>query len=237
MNNSFSQKHKPIEIRLNREEKILEVDFDEIKDKVLESESLIETAQELLFDTVDYSWSNYSQYSDRYYNWKNHDYVVELYGNDAADEGFGSVISMYGNILVVGTETGNKAYVYKRTSRNAKWSVTPIITLQPPSDLIGSDTGFATAIDIFNDTIIVGAYSAKCAFIYEPLQHEWIDNSSDNMRTTRICRANSGFGYSVSIFENTAVVGTEDKKKVYLLNNLLHNGYYCFQKKINFELF
>ena len=69
-------------------------------------------AQELLFDTVDYSWSNYSQYSDRYYNWKNHDYVVELYGNDAADEGFGSVISMYGNILVVGTETGNKAYVY-----------------------------------------------------------------------------------------------------------------------------
>ena len=31
-------------------------------------------AQELLFDTVDYSWSNYSQYSDRYYNWKNDDY-------------------------------------------------------------------------------------------------------------------------------------------------------------------
>ena len=35
-----------------------------------------------------------------------------------------------------------------------------------------------------------------------------------------ICRANSGFGYSVSIFENTAVVGTEDKKRyIFIVEN------------------
>jgi len=40
MNNSFSQKHKPIEIRLNREEKILEVDFDDGRSFALPAELL-----------------------------------------------------------------------------------------------------------------------------------------------------------------------------------------------------
>jgi DUF971 family protein len=40
MNNPFSQKHKPIEIRLNREEKVLEVDFDDGSSFALPAELL-----------------------------------------------------------------------------------------------------------------------------------------------------------------------------------------------------
>ena len=40
MNNSFGQKHKPTEIRLNREEKILEVDFDDGRSFALPAELL-----------------------------------------------------------------------------------------------------------------------------------------------------------------------------------------------------
>lgn len=127
---------------------------------------------------------------------------------------FGRSVSISENIAVVGAYDAaagaGVAYVYGTNGGNSQWSSTPFLTLTSPDG--SASFGSAVSAEGQSLSVIVGADSADsgagAAFIYEDtLASGW---STKPIATLSAPSGSSGFGYSVAIGYNAAIVGAYD---------------------------
>ena len=124
------------------------------------------------------------------------------------DDGFGNSVSIYEDTIVVGasykgTYYSGSAYIFEKNS-NGDWSQLQEIGKGSIYDFYGN------SVSIYENTIVVGAhepngYNPGYAYIFEK-------NSNGVWEQIQKITASDGtsrdyFGYSVSIYENTIVVG------------------------------
>jgi len=130
------------------------------------------------------------------------------------DDEFGWSVSLYGDTLVVGApwddtvaEDAGSVYVYIRSGTS--WSLQQ--TIYNPSP--GYDDEFGLSVSLYQDTLVIGApyddtgaTDAGSVYVYKRSGTTWsllrtINNPSP---------ANDSFGYSVSLQQDTLVVGACD---------------------------
>ncbi|MEN6609356.1 MAG: PGF-pre-PGF domain-containing protein [Methanoregulaceae archaeon] len=128
---------------------------------------------------------------------------------------FGAAISLYNDTIVAGaynasiggTASAGQAYVFRNMGGNT-WSQVAILNASDKS----ANANFGIAVSIYNDTIVVGSNQAAPggiskagqAYVFKNTGGTWsqvtIMNASDAV-------ANGYFGQSVSLCNDTAVVG------------------------------
>jgi hypothetical protein len=140
--------------------------------------------------------------------------VMELAASDAAaSDYFGAAVSISGDTVVVGasgvTNDTGAAYVFERNQGGANnWGQV--------KELVGSDSAdvgiFGVAVSISGDTVVVGG--ALEAYVFDRNQGGTNNWGQVQILTASAAAVNdgfTGFGYSVSISEDTVVVGAYDK--------------------------
>ncbi|MFA6363063.1 IPT/TIG domain-containing protein [Methanoregula sp.] len=133
----------------------------------------------------------------------------------AASAGFGNSVSLYNDTIVVGADgapsggysAAGQAYVFKNSG--GTWSQSAILNA---SDKAAS-AGFGNSVSLYKDTVVVGADGAPSggystagqAYVFKNSGGTWsqvaILNASDKV-------ASAHFGTSVSIYNDTAVIGS-----------------------------
>jgi hypothetical protein len=148
------------------------------------------------------------------YNWIEQAGLVP--SDPSAYDYFGGSISIYGDTIVVGSPfkdasgtNSGKAYVFVRSGTT--WVQQ---TLLLPSDLLGGDQ-FGRSVAIYNDTIVVGSPRRDAsgtdsgkAYIYVRSGTIWVQQAG--LLPNDIAPGDN-FGSSVSIYEDTIVVGSPFK--------------------------
>ena len=147
--------------------------------------------------------------------------TVKLTASDsAADDWFGYSVSVYNNTAVIGarfdddkgTNSGS-AYVFEKNSTSGNWMQTETVKLTA-SDGATSDY-FGRSVSVYNNTAVIGAVydddngsNSGSAYIFEK------NSTSGNWTQTETAKltasdgaADDRFGYSVSVYNNTAVIG------------------------------
>lgn len=128
-------------------------------------------------------------------------------GDGNSNDNFGISISLSGNTALIGASRPGVVYVYSRDN-NGNW--TQQEKLMPNNTQNGE--GFGKSISISGDTALIGAYSSSgnqpnsgAAYIFNlDVNGSWKQQAkliaSDGV-------SNDGFGYSVSLFGETAIIG------------------------------
>ena len=148
------------------------------------------------------------------------------------DDYFGSSVSIYEDTIVVGAygddNRRGSAYIFEKNSNGEFKQIQKI----KPSILVWWDH-FGYSVSIYEDTIVVGAYGdnsyKSSAYIFEKNSNGvW---SQIQEITASDGAAGDGFGGSVSIYEDTIVVGApyDDDKGSY------SGSAYIFEKNSNGE--
>ena len=133
--------------------------------------------------------------------------VVKVVAFDKPLESFfGNSVAISGDTMVVGDYRDNNhkgsAYIYERNT-SGEWL--PIKKIMASDEESGDNFGWSVTIS--GDTVVVGALLSSSAYIYER------NNGGSNNwgETKKLIDSdgviNDGFGWSVSISENTVVVG------------------------------
>ena len=137
-----------------------------------------------------------------------------LASDGEADEYFGYSVSVYGNTAVIGayndddngTSSGS-AYVFEKNSTSGNWTQKKLLA----SDGEANDH-LGYSVSVYGNTAVIGAYndddngsSSGSAYVFEK-------NSTSGNWTQKKLLASDGeadeyFGYSVSVYGNTAVIG------------------------------
>ena len=141
--------------------------------------------------------------------------VILNASDKAAGAHFGTSVSIYTDTAVVGAKgatsggysTAGQAYVFKNSG--GTWSQSAILNA---SDKAAS-AGFGNSVSLYKDTVVVGADGAPSggystagqAYVFKNTEDNWsqvaILNASDKV-------ASAHFGTSVSIYNDTAVIGS-----------------------------
>ena len=133
------------------------------------------------------------------------DYVkINRPSNLDASKFFGTSLSMDGNYLVVGTNSG-KAYVYETSQTSTNHTL--IHTLQ---------TGYANGdmtVKLFGDMVAIGLYSYNIVYLYNVVTGELL---SELTNPDIDGNAGDSFGYSISIGNQYIAVGAPYEDKVAL---------------------
>ncbi len=151
------------------------------------------------------------------------DYV--LYGLDARqDVQFGYSIAVEGDIAVIGApnyDNGNLVYgqqaityVYKQIGD--EWEQVAELT---PSEALQDKQRFGISIDIFEDTIVVGAPDENnrgAVYIFEKPGAGWVGEIHEKIKLTSPGEEHGFFGRAVAVEENVIVVGSPNDDKVYV---------------------
>ena len=149
---------------------------------------------------------------------------------------FGRVVSIYEDTIVVGAygdddkgSNSGSAYIFEKNSNGEFEQIQKI----KASDGASNDY-FGYSVSIYENTIVVGAYGDDdrrgSAYIFEKNSNgEW--NQIQKI-TASYGRADDMFGYSVSIYEDTLVVGVniEDNEKIYVFEKNEDKNWYENQK-------
>ena len=137
----------------------------------------------------------------------------KLTASDGADEDrFGNSISVYNNTAVIGASYDDNrkgsAYVFEKNSTSGNWTQTAKLTA---SDGVAEDR-FGQYISVYDNTAVIGAVhddnSRGSAYVFEK------NSTSGNWTQTAKITASDGadedwFGNSVSVYNNTAVIGAD----------------------------
>ena len=134
----------------------------------------------------------------------------------AADDRFGWSVSISDGIVVIGAywddfRTGS-AYVFEKNSTSGNWTQTA--KLNAIDNALGDH--FGRSVSVYNNTAVIGAYfdddngsNSGSAYVFEK------NSTSGNWTQTETVKltASDGavddyFGFSVSVYNNTAVIGT-----------------------------
>jgi hypothetical protein len=142
---------------------------------------------------------------------------AELLPNDIAqNDFFGTSVSIYEDTLVVGspgkdasgTDSG-KAYVFVRSGTS--WSQQAGLL---PNDIAQNDF-FGFSVSIYNNTIVVGANGKDASGIDSGKAYVFVRSGTSWSQQAGLLpndiAQNDFFGYSVSIYNNTIVVGANVK--------------------------
>ena len=149
--------------------------------------------------------------------WTDANQSAKLYNPfGAANERFGSSVSISGNTVVVGTNGDGysppayySAYIYERDTATGLFHQSAKLTASDGAE----DDGFGRSVAISGDTVVVGAShsddASGSAYIYERPGTGWIDATQSAKLTASDAVAYSYdyFGNSVSISGDTVVVG------------------------------
>ncbi len=126
----------------------------------------------------------------------------------------GISVSIYGDLVIVGAKNNNNSgacYVYKKPFNG--WG-----DMTETAKLIASDGAysdkFGNSVGIFDTTIVVGAFYdndngsySGSAYIFEKPAGNWVNMTETAKLLASDGTSSSQFGSSVSIFENTVLVG------------------------------
>ncbi len=144
-----------------------------------------------------------------------------LASDGVADDDFGISASIHGNIAVVGaplndddgTDSGS-AYIYTRDA-SGDWNQQTKLTA---SDA-GADDEFGDVVDIFANTVFVGApgdddagTDAGAVYVYT---HDGSGNWAEQKLTAFDAPSNAAFGSSVAVEKYWAIIGASDGNGVY----------------------
>ncbi|MCG8698880.1 MAG: FG-GAP repeat protein, partial [Bacteroidales bacterium] len=152
--------------------------------------------------------------------WKNMTETAMLKPSDSEDyDKFGCAVAVSGDAIVAGAysndENGSysgKAYVFEKpVSGWTNMSETGILT---PSD-VKAKSYFGVAVDVYQNTIIVGAHQQDtgAAYIYEKPHGGWVSGTETAKLTASNGDTRNYFGESVSIWKNTVVVGASGHQR------------------------
>ncbi len=128
----------------------------------------------------------------------------------AADDWFGHSVSVYNNTAVIGAfydddngSNSGSAYVYEKV--NGVWTETKLTA----SDAAKNDR-FGYSVSVYDNTAVIGAFydddngsNSGSAYVYEKVNGVW----TETKLTASDAAKNDRFGYSVSVYDNTAVIG------------------------------
>ena len=128
---------------------------------------------------------------------------------------FGYSVSLSGNIAIVGAYSdvngvdSGSAYVFERDDSTSRWNETAKLTA---SDGVIEDL-FGYSVSVSGNTAVIGAYLDNDKGISSGSAYMFLkDDSTGNWNETAKFTASDGvagdnFGWSVSIYENTAIIG------------------------------
>jgi len=131
---------------------------------------------------------------------------TKLYAVDgSANSHFGFSVSIVGNVVAVGAPgdpRGGAVYIFYRDPENGWYQDTILYT-----NISGDDFGYSVCLSADGNRLIVGAPSAGkigSAYIFTQVNRTWYESAT---LVPLDVFTESGFGYSVSIYRNTAIVG------------------------------
>lgn len=123
--------------------------------------------------------------------------------------GFGSAVALYGSTALIGApiSSGGAAYVYDMGS-----TTTPLATLQATAGSGVTVSQFGSAVSLFQDTALVGAYNstvsgnagAGSAYVFSGSGSEWAQQAE--LTSTSVAASNQ-FGWAVALSGYNALVG------------------------------
>ncbi len=133
---------------------------------------------------------------------------AKLVADDAAaNDYFGSSVSVYNNTAVIGAHFDNNngsAYVFEYSS--GTWSQKA--KLVAGNDAAANDR-FGSSVSVYNNTAVIGAHfddNKGSAYVFEYSSGTW---SQKAKLVADDAAAGDRFGYSVSVYNNTAVIGAD----------------------------
>lgn len=148
------------------------------------------------------------------YTWGTTDYGSEVSLNGDAQSGaqFGASASIDGTWMAVGAPqwiSGTRYGVVFAYHKSSTWSSTPTQTIAPPSADFGNGVLFGTSVAIYGTTMVIGApgFSSSKGKVY-------IYDYGTSWTLTKSLTITGGgssdqFGFSVSIYDDTIVVGAK----------------------------
>ena len=148
---------------------------------------------------------------------------------------FGDSVSIYEDTLVVGVvgdddkgSGSGSAYIFEKNS-NGNWYQIQKITA---SGLV-SGYYFGNSVSIYEDTIVVGAHAyynnRGSAYIFEKNSN---GEFNQIQQITVSSSGNNWFGYSVSIYEDTLVIGATQNRGFAFIYEKNSNGVWSQKQKI-----
>ncbi|KAJ5078176.1 tenascin [Anaeramoeba ignava] len=141
----------------------------------------------------------FSQFSstNNYSEW----YLLQtLNGPSGSTISFGSATSISGDVLVVGDDDGNHAYIYRN---NGSFFNLEATFSSPQSD-------FGLAVSASGDFVAVGAYTKDEAYVYAYNGSDW------NLNLTLTGETSSFFGMNVLLSEDLLFVAATDLSQLYI---------------------
>ncbi|KAJ5080137.1 hypothetical protein M0811_14154 [Anaeramoeba ignava] len=126
----------------------------------------------------------------KYYPSLNEVFFWRLISNFSGSGYFGYSVSIYKNVLVIGTYYADQAFIYRYNGTNWNHEQT----------LNESSSNFGYSVSIYEDVIVVGTSGANQTFIYRY-------NGTNFILEQILNQSAKYFGYSVSIYGNVLVVG------------------------------
>ena len=147
--------------------------------------------------------------------------TVKLTANDAAaDDWFGYSVSVYNNIAVIGAHldddnglNSGSAYVFEKNSTSGNWTQTETVKLTANDGVAGDYFGYS--VSVYNNTAVIGAYqdddnssNSGSAYVFEKnsTSGNWTQTETVKL-TASDAAVDDRFGHSVSVYNNTAVIG------------------------------
>jgi len=112
------------------------------------------------------------------------------------DDWFGLRVAIQGDLMVIGAEgevDNNKAYIFRYNG--SEWI---------EEQKLEGGTKFGTAVSIYNNRVVIGAYNADTIYIYKYNGTSWTEEQSITSEVS-----GSRFGRSVVIKDDKIIVGAE----------------------------
>ncbi|KAJ5075094.1 hypothetical protein M0811_07799 [Anaeramoeba ignava] len=149
----------------------------------------------------------------RYYSTPDEAWIWNLLDQFPSSGYFGWSVSIYKDVLVIGTRYLNQVFIYRYNGTNFELEQ----TLNE-----SSVTHFGISVSIYENVIVIGADYANQVFIYRYNGSIWNEEQILN-------ESASNFGRSVSIYENVTVIGTYYANQVFIYR---YNGSIWNQEQI-----
>ncbi|KAJ5068447.1 hypothetical protein M0811_12305 [Anaeramoeba ignava] len=136
----------------------------------------------------------------RYYSTPDEAWFWSLFDTIIGPPYFGSSVSVYKDVLVVGDDHENQAFIYRYNGTNFNLEQ----NFSTPTD-----TGFGISVSVYENVTVIGAYYANQVFIYRYNGTYWNEEKFLNEVITN-------FGWSVSIHGNVTAIGTDEGRQVFI---------------------
>eukprot|EP01084_Bolivina_argentea_P317102 549756_1 len=166
--------------------------------------------------------------------------IKQIFASDrSSGDYFGNSVSIHENIVAVGayqdvTNGSNSGSVYVFEKTGTTWPTYSYDKLNAWDGAPSDDIDFGRSVSVYNNTVLVGSYAhdinnktnSGAAYIFEKIQGSWT-------QTHKLFPFNGSisdyFGFSVSLFENIALIGS------YLDDDMALNSgsAYIFEREIN----